>query len=166
MFETIFADLGTETLGIDMGSAILCVLVAVVLGIILSISYKIVTKSRSSSSSFILSLAVLPVIVTVVIMLVGNNIARAFSIAGAFTLVRFRSAPGDSKDITYVFLAMAVGLGTGLGFLSFAAVITILVSLLIVIYNFIGFTGTIMKSRQLKIIVPEDMNFDGAFDDL
>ncbi len=166
MFKTIFGDIGLEAIGMDIGATILCVLVAVVLGIIISISYKIVTKGRSSSSSFILSLIIIPVIVTVVIMLVGNNVARAFSMAGAFTLVRFRSTPGDSKDITYVFLAMAVGLATGLGFLSFAAVIAVLVSLLIVVFNFIGFTGAKMKSRQLRITIPEDMNFDGAFDDL
>lgn len=166
MFESIFVELGTEAIGMDIGATILCALVAVVLGIIISISYKVVTKGRNCSSSFILSLTVLPIIVTVVIMLVGNNVARAFSMAGAFTLVRFRSTPGDSKDITYVFLAMAVGLATGLGFLAFAGVITVLVSLLIVVFKFIGFAGANMKSRQLKITVPEDMNFDGAFDDL
>lgn len=166
MFETIFTDLGTDNLGMDIGSTIVCVLVAAILGIIISVSYKILTNSKSSSSSFVLSLTVLPIIVTVVIMLVGNNVARAFSMAGAFTLVRFRSTPGDSKDITYVFLAMAIGLATGLGFLTLAAVIAVLVSVLIVVFHSIGFTGVKAKSRQLKITVPEDMNFDGAFDDL
>lgn len=166
MFETLFAEIGTENMGMEYGSTMLCVLVAIVLGIIISISYKIVTKGKVSSSSFVLSLIVLPVIVSVVIMLVGNNIARAFSMAGAFTLVRFRSTPGDSKDITYVFLAMAVGLATGLGFLTFATMIAVLVSLLIVVFNFIGFNGVNTKCRQLKITVPEDMNFDGAFEDL
>lgn len=166
MFETIFTNLESDNLGMDISNTIICVLVSAVLGVIISISYKILTKSKSSSSSFVLSLTVLPMIVAVVIMLVGNNVARAFSMAGAFTLVRFRSTPGDSKDITYVFLTMAVGLATGLGFLSLAGVIAVLVSVLIVVFHIIGFTGENTKSRQIKITVPEDMNFDGAFDDL
>ena len=167
MFDTIFTNTVTDTVNaINVQGAILSILLAIALGLIICMAYIFVTRDMERSSSFLLSLIILPAIVSVVILLIGNNIARAFSMAGAFTLVRFRSAPGDSKDITFVFLALAVGLGCGLGFLTFAGVVTVMLSLIIVLFYKFSFSNIKIKRRQLKITIPEDMNFEGAFDDL
>lgn len=165
MFDNIFNSLDTVE-AMNEGAAILCILLAVALGLIICMAYSFITKDMERSSSFLLSLIILPAIVSVVILLIGNNVARAFSMAGAFTLVRFRSAPGDSKDISFVFLAMAVGLSCGLGYLVFAGVVTLLLSFIIVLFHKISFSHIKIKRKQLKITIPEDMNFEGAFDDL
>lgn len=167
MFDTIFTNTVTDAVNaINVQGAILSILLAIALGLIICMAYIFVTRDMERSSSFLLSLIILPAVVSVVILLIGNNIARAFSMAGAFTLVRFRSAPGDSKDITFVFLALAVGLGCGLGFLTFAGVVTVMLSLIIVLFHKFSFSNIKIKRRQLKITIPEDMNFEGAFDDL
>lgn len=92
------------------------ILVAVVIGLVIAFVYTLVSKKDGYNKSFIIGLALLPAIVAAVILLVGSNVARAFSMAGAFALVRFRSAPGSAKDISVVFFAMATGLACGLGF--------------------------------------------------
>ena len=86
------------------------ILVAVVIGLVIAFVYTLVSKKDGYNKSFIIGLALLPAIVTAVILLVGSNVARAFSMAGAFALVRFRSAPGSAKDISVVFFAMATGI--------------------------------------------------------
>ena len=96
------------------------ILVAVVIGLVIAFVYTLVSKKDGYNKSFIIGLALLPAIVASVILLVGSNVARAFSMAGAFALVRFRSAPGSAKDISVVFFAMATGLACGLGFVTFA----------------------------------------------
>jgi len=165
MFDSIFINSDTIST-MNVLETILCILLAVALGLIICMAYSIITKDIERSSNFLLSLIILPAIVSIVILLIGNNVARAFSMAGAFTLVRFRSAPGDSKDITFVFLAMAVGLSCGLGYLTFAGAVTLLLSIIIVLFHKISFTNIKIKRKQLKITIPEDMNFEGAFDDL
>lgn len=99
-------------------------------------------------------------------MLVGSNIARAFSLAGAFALVRFRSVPGDSKDIASVFFAMAMGLATGMGYLTFAAVAVVLIGMVYLVLTRSGFAVKRSDSKDLKITIPENLNYTGLFDDL
>ena len=111
-------------------------------------------------------MAILPVIVCVVIMVVGSDIARAISLGGVFALVRFRSVPGDSKDITNVFFAMVVGLSCGMGYAQLAVVVTIVVGLIYFVLNFTQFGVRRCETKQLRITVPENLNFNGAFDDL
>ncbi len=109
---------------------------------------------------------ILPAVVTVIIMLVGSNIARAFSLAGAFSLVRFRSTPGDSKDISYVFLSMAIGLATGMGYIGFAAIVTLILCLTMILLSQLNFGVIKTIDKQLRITIPEDMNYQNVFDDL
>jgi hypothetical protein len=113
-----------------------------------------------------MSLIILPTIVAVVILLICGNLARAFSMAGIFTIVRFRSVPGDSKDISFVFLTMAVGLSIGLGYLTLGAVVAVTLGAAIVVITKSGYGVTKQKEKRLKIVIPEDMNYQGAFDDL
>ena len=112
MFESIFTSTAQDT--ISIGPAMLGLLTALVLGLLIGIAYMIACKKDGYNKNFIIGLVLLPAIVSVVILLIGSNVARAFSMAGAFALVRFRSAPGNAKDIAVVFFTMAAGLRTRL----------------------------------------------------
>ena len=108
----------------------------------------------------------LPAIVAIVIMLIGSNIARAISLGGVFTLVRFRSVPGDSKDISSIFFAMTVGLATGMGYPFFAGAITLIIGVVYFVLSITGYATGRDMVKVLRVNVPENLNFDGAFDDL
>lgn len=116
--------------------------------------------------NFIVGLVLLPAIVAVVILLIGSNVARAFSMAGAFALVRFRSAPGNAKDIAVVFFTMAAGLACGLGYVTFAILFVVIIALVMVVLSLSGFGGRNSGYRQLKVTIPENLNYTDAFDDV
>lgn len=163
MLETI---LNTTSGNISTKEAMICIGAALGLGLIVSLIYIFSDRTRRISTNFAITLVILPAIVTVVIMLVGSNVARAFSMAGAFALVRFRSVPGDSKDITSVFFAMAIGLATGLGYVKFAAMITGTIGVVYLILMVSGYAVMKSAEKTLKITIPENLNFQGVFDDL
>lgn len=123
-------------------------------------------KKEGYQKNFIFGLIIIPAFVTVVIMLVGSNVARAFSMAGAFALVRFRSAPGSAKDIAVVFFSMAVGLACGLGYITFAACFAVIILLVMVALTIAGIGSDSEKMKQLRITIPEDLNYNSIFDDL
>lgn len=167
MFDTIFEDLSlTSGLSISISSVLVCIAVTLLLGIMISCAYFITTPKKDRSASFILSLVILPTIVAVVIILIGGNLARAFSMAGIFTIVRFRSVPGDSKDISFVFLTMAVGLAVGLGYLTLGAVVAVIIGAVIVVVSKSGFGVSKQKEKRLRITIQEDMNYQGVFDQI
>jgi len=167
MFETIFGNtINSTDVALSIRTILVAVAVALVLGLILSSTYYYTTAKKNRSASFMMSIIILPAVVAIVIVLVGGNIARAFSMAGIFTIVRFRSVPGDAKDISYIFITMAIGLSIGLGYLTLAAALTIILGLAIVLIGFTRFGAVKEKEKRLKIAIPEDMNYEGAFDDL
>ena len=136
---------------------------AIVCGFIIAISYMV--KNRCSRS-FVITLVLLPAIVELVIILVNGNIGAGVAVAGAFSLVRFRSTPGRGQEITSIFLAMAVGLATGMGYIGVAILFTVLLSILNLILNIshIGNAGD--KYRMLRITVPENIDYEGKFEDI
>ena len=142
------------------------VLGAVVIGIVIAFVYTLISKKDGYNKSFIVGLALLPAIVAAVILLVGSNVARAFSMAGAFALVRFRSAPGSAKDISVVFFSMACGLACGLGFVTFAGCFAVLILLVLVVISVTGFGSRGENRKQLRITIPENLNYTSAFDDI
>ena len=152
MFESIFTSTSENTISISQ--SMLGILVAVVIGLVIAFVYTLVSKKDGYNKSFIIGLALLPAIVAAVILLVGSNVARAFSMAGAFALVRFRSAPGSAKDISVVFFAMATGLACGLGFVTFAGCFAT------------GFGTRDAHRKQLRITIPENLNYMAVFDDI
>ena len=139
---------------------------AIILGLIISIAYIQTNKKKGYSSNFPITLIMLPVIIAIIILLVGNNIATAFSLAGAFSIIRFRSAPGDPKDIAYVFFTLAVGLTCGMGYIGYGIIFTIILCTLMVILDLTKFGMSKTKIVQLKVTVPEDLNYEEAFDEL
>ena len=164
MLETILETTSTE--GLRTKEALICIGVALALGLIISIIYIFSDRKRRFSTNFAITLVILPAIVTIVIMLVGSNVARAFSMAGAFALVRFRSAPGSAKDISIVFFTMAAGLACGLGYVTFAAAFTAVMLLLLILISALGFVDRNEGRKQLKIVIPESLNYNSVFDDL
>lgn len=137
---------------------------AVIIGLVIGITYMFACKKSGYNKEFIVGLVLLPAIVSVVIMLIGSNVARAFSMAGAFALVRFRSAPGNAKDIAVVFFAMASGLACGLGYITFAVIFTVVIILVLVALSITDFADKNAGKKQLRITIPENRNYTHAFD--
>lgn len=138
---------------------------SIIIGIVISVVYILTNKKEGYSQSFCVALILLAPIVGMVILLIGNNVARAFSLAGAFALIRFRSAPGDPKDIVFVFLSVVMGLACGMGYWLYAGIATIVICAVIVILRVTNFAGKKGNTYTLKITVPETLNYVGAFDE-
>lgn len=166
MLDTVFSATADQGVLVSYQTAAISILVALVLGLVISLIYIYSDKDKKCSANFAFSLVILPAVVAVVIMLVGSNIARAFSIAGAFALVRFRSLPGNSKDISSVFFAMSVGLAAGLGYINFAIMCTVIIGAVYFILRRTGYGSVRTETKILRIMIPENMNYQGAFDDL
>lgn len=160
-----FSGIYDTTTDITLGAFFTCVAAALVLGAVIALIYGF--KSRHSSS-FSVTLALLPAAVAVVIMLVNGNLGAGVAVAGAFSLVRFRSTPGTAKEITAIFLAMAVGLACGMGYPVFAAIFAGIMCLMNLVYTLCNFGGHRNASarRILRITVPEDLDYPTIFDDL
>ena len=136
---------------------------SLVIGVFIAFMY---TIKNSYSKSYIITLALLPAIVQMVIMMVNGNIGAGVAVAGTFSLVRFRSAPGTGKEITSIFLAMAVGLATGMGYIGLAAIFAVIITLANLILIGSGFGNGSAEEKTLKITVPEGLDFEGIFDDI
>lgn len=158
MLDSIFTD-GTFT----AATFALCTAVSLILG--LATAWLSTFKSKSSKS-FALTLAMLPALVQVVIMLVNGNIGAGVAVAGAFGLIRFRSAPGTAKEIGMIFLAMALGLATGMGYVALAAIFFLVMALFTLALGMTPLGGENDAERELKITIPENLDYDGLFDDL
>jgi hypothetical protein len=145
------------------GAFIASTLCSLAIGIFIAFMY---TIKNSYSKSYIVTLALLPAVVQVVIMLVNGNIGAGIAVAGAFSLVRFRSAPGSGKEITSIFLAMAVGLATGMGYIGVALLFTIVVSVINIILNITNLGADGNGIKTLRIMVPENLDYEGKFDEI
>ncbi|HOQ00738.1 MAG TPA: DUF4956 domain-containing protein [Acetivibrio clariflavus] len=153
-------------LQLSLSSATLTILTSFILGLIISFTY-IKTCSRGYySQSFVLTLIMMPCVVAVIILLIGTNIASAFGLSGAFSIIRFRSAPGDPKDISYVLFCMGAGLACGVGVYAYAMFFTVCLCIIMVILCKINFGAKSSTEKILKIIIPEDLDYQGAFDDI
>lgn len=150
---------------IEVGDFLLCIAISLVLGLIMAATYIFNSKY---TRSFLLTLALLPAVVCVVIMMVNGNIGAGVAVAGAFSLVRFRSAPGSAKEIVTIFLAMGAGLIAGMGYLGFAALFTVIMCAILLLYSFIAKKAEAKDAimKELKITIPEDLDYSGIFDDI
>ena len=145
------------------GTLIIATLCSLVIGCFIAFMY---TIKNNYFKSFIITLALLPAIVQMIIMLVNGNIGAGVAVAGTFSLVRFRSAPGSGKEITSIFLAMAAGLATGMGYIGVAAIFTVIITVANLILSSISFNGHGQEEKTLKITIPESLDFEGVFDDI
>ena len=136
------------------------------MGLVVSFIYMITHKAGVYSQSFVLTLVMMPIIVSLIIMLIGNNVARAFSLAGAFSIVRFKSNMGDPKDIAYIFFTMAIGLALGVGFAGYAVLFGIIFCLIMLALDKLNYGKKRNMPKLLKITMPENADYTGLFDDI
>ena len=163
IFTGIFDTTGETVIAVPQ--FILGIVVSLMIGAFITWVY---TYKSRYTASFAITLAMLPAVVCIVIMMVNGNVGAGVAVAGAFSLVRFRSVPGTAKEIGTIFLAMAAGLIAGMGYLGFAVLFSLIMGLVMLMLNITGF-GTHKKAtndKTLKITIPEDLNYGEVFDDL
>ena len=164
--ESIFKGVFDNELAqiISVQDFLLCLGVSLVLGLIMAVAYAF---KNEHTRSFIVTLALLPAVVCVVIMMVNGNIGAGVAVAGAFSLVRFRSAPGSAKEIVTIFLAMGAGLIAGMGYLAYSLLFTVIMSLMFIVYNaLVCNSKSDAVNKTIKITIPEDLDYTGVFDDI
>lgn len=162
LFQGVFDN--TET-AIHVPQFLLCIAVSLGIGIFLSLIY---TYRSRYTKSFVVTLALLPAVVCVVIMMVNGNVGAGVAVAGAFSLVRFRSVPGTAREIGTIFLAMGAGLVAGMGYLGYAVLFTLVLGAAMFLLNLSGLGGKrrAADEKLLRITIPEDLNYSKVFDDL
>ncbi|MGI6017922.1 MAG: DUF4956 domain-containing protein [Marvinbryantia sp.] len=167
MLNTLFRGIfdTNMTSVISVSDFLLCVGCALLIGLILAGSYMYGMKY---TKSFVATLALLPAVVCVVIMMVNGNVGTGVAVAGAFSLVRFRSVPGSAKEIGAIFLAMCAGLVAGMGYLAYALFVSVLLGGIMLLYNRLDFgvkrNGA--RYKTLHITIPEDLDYSGVFDEI
>jgi len=142
---------------------LVCTGASVILGLLSALLCRYKNKT---SQSFLLTIAMLPAIVQIIIMLVNGNIGAGVAVAGAFGLVRFRSAQGSAREITAIFMAMALGLATGMGYITLAVIFFLIMASFQLIICSLDFGKDSNCRRDLRITIPEDLDYDGLFDDI
>lgn len=142
---------------------LVCTLASLLLGLGTAFIYM---RRSTYSKSFVVTLALLPAMVQLVIMLVNGNIGAGVAVAGAFSLVRFRSVPGSAKEIGCIFFAMAIGLATGMGYLFFALLFFLVIGAALLLLNTTRFGENHSGDSILRIVIPESLDYEGLFDDL
>lgn len=167
MLENIFKGLFDSELTavISVGDFILCLGVSLVLGLVMALAYMYRTRY---TKSFVVTLALLPAVVCVVIMLVNGNVGTGVAVAGAFSLVRFRSVPGTAKEICTLFLAMGAGLIAGMGYLGFAVLFSVIMCGVFILYNRLdlGTKKNAAAYKTISVTIPEDLDYSEIFDDI
>lgn len=167
MFENLFKGLFDSELTtvISVTDFMLCLGLSLVLGLIMAGTY--MYRSRYTKS-FVVTLALLPAVVCIVIMLVNGNVGTGVAVAGAFSLVRFRSVPGSAKEICMLFLAMGAGLISGMGYLGFAILFTGVMCITFMLYNRLdlGSKKNLNAYKTFVITIPEDLDYSNVFDDI
>ena len=158
-FSSVFGTAESLVGAVSAADFLLCCAFSVVLGAVCAGVYMF---RHSYSKNFVVTLALLPLIVQMVITLVNGNLGAGIAVMGVFNLVRFRSIPGSAKDIGSVFLAMAVGLATGMGFLGLACVFTVVVAVVNLLFVLTPFGQPREPGKTLRITIPEDLEYDGA----
>lgn len=162
MLESIY-HYTSQTNEVTVLSYLICMVVSLILGLLIA---GIHMYQNNYTKNFVITLVILPAVVQTVIMLVNGNLGTGLAVMGAFSLVRFRSVPGNAREIASVFLAMAAGLATGMGYIGGGAFLIIIIGVASVILNKLPFGEGSRGEKHLKVVIPEDLNFEGIFDDI
>lgn len=163
MLNNVIDSIFSTTSTLTAGGFIVCLLVSLALGVLIAVCSRY--RNRPSKSLSV-SLVLLPMIVQTIIALVNGQLGAGIAVAGAFSLVRFRSAPASAREITSIFLAMAVGLATGMGYIAIAVILAVFVLLVDIALASINFGKAGSAERDLKIVIPESLSYDEVFNDI
>ena len=146
-------------------SFFICLFSSILIGLAVALVY--IRTERRYSPGFVVTLALLPAVVQIIIMLVNGNLGAGVAVAGAFSLVRFRSIPGTAKEIGAIFIALAAGLATGMGYIAFAAIFAIVMLLLLLVYSVLKLGARASeRKKELTVVIPESLNYTTAFNDI
>ena len=160
MFNSIF---DTSSSALDIKSILICSGVAILLGLVIAFTH---LKTSKTSRNFLITLTILPLLVEVVMLMVNGSLGTSIAVLGAFSLIRFRSIAGNSKEISSIFFAMAIGLALGMGQILFAAVITFITVAVILLLSKTNIFNLAAQPQTLEITVPEDLDYTDAFKDV
>lgn len=160
MFNTIF---DTTTSGLSIQTGLICAVVALVLGVIIAVTHM---KTAQTNKGFLVTLAVLPLLVMAVMIMINGNLGTSIAILGAFSLIRFRSLQGRANELLSVFFAMMVGLACGMGHILFGTVITVIAVVAILLFTYTNLLTPNRKRRVLKIVIPEDLDYEEEFEEV
>ena len=163
IFKGLFDSELAQVIGVT--DFLICLGVSLVIGVIMAAAYMYRTRY---TKSFVITLAMLPAVVCVVIMMVNGNVGAGVAVAGAFSLVRFRSVPGTAKEIAVIFLAMGAGLIAGMGYLAFAILFTVIMCAFLLLYNRLdlGARKNSLKYKTVNVTIPEDLDYSGVFEEI
>ena len=146
-------------------SFFICLLSSVFIGLAVALVY--IKTEKRYSSGFVVTLALLPAVVQIIIMMVNGNLGAGVAVAGAFSLVRFRSIPGTAKEIGAIFIALAAGLATGMGYIAFAAIFALVMLLLMLVYSALKLGArAAARKKELTVVIPENLNYTGVFEEV
>lgn len=162
MLSHLFYDIFTDT-AVDPAMMMLAIGVSLLLGLVIAKVYQFKTVY---SKSFVMSLALLPTLIAIVIFLVNGSLGAGVAVMGAFSLIRFRSAPGGAKELVSIFLVMTIGIAIGMGYLVFATIFTLIMSLAMLLLEVVNFGQMKHSMRQLTIVIPESLDYESIFDDI
>ncbi len=163
MNSGIFGNVITSQDGVSAFEFFVCVGISALLGFLISLLYMKTHRKDGYSQSYVFTMIMLPTIVSLILLLI-NTPAGALSLAGTFTLVRFRSVAGDPKDIAYIFFAMATGVACGIGYIGFAVVFFVVLGAILFVLSEKNFGGSTSTHMTLKITIPENLDYQGVFD--
>jgi uncharacterized membrane protein YhiD involved in acid resistance len=151
---------------ISMLGEIGIICVSVILGLIIAVTYMKTFTRIAYSQGMVITIAIIPAVISTIIYLVGNNVATALSIAGAFSIVRFRSPLADPKDLAYVFISVGIGLACGVGLWVYAVAFAVILAVVLLLLSVAHFGNIKGNVKTLKIALPEDMNFESVFEEI
>lgn len=163
LFNTILTNTSAE---LTVSSAAVTMLAALLFGGAVAYTYRRTQEGEAYQRSLAVTLFMLPMILSVIILFVGSNVARAFSLAGTLSIIRFRSNPGDAKDIGFIFFAIAAGLACGVGLFAYGALFVAVLCVVLLITERAGMFMPRSVMKNLRITVPEDLNYSAAFDEI
>lgn len=151
---------------LTLGALLTVLITSTILGGFLSLIYIFTHKRSVYDQSFSMTLFLLPLVISIIVLLISDNLARAFSLAGVFTLVRFRTAIADSRDITYILSTVGIALASAMGFIGIAIIITAFISIILALLHFLKLDKDSTNHAKLKIIIPENLNYSNVFDEV
>lgn len=164
MLSSLITESTESSTSLSYKELLICIITSIVLGLLVAFVHM---YRNIYSKNFVITLAVLPVLVQLVIMLVNGNLGTGVAVLGAFSLIRFRSVAGGAREITSIFWSMGIGLATGMGFIGYIAIFSVIIAIFLLLLNTVNFgEKNNSAEREIKITIPEDLDYPGLFDDL
>ena len=164
MLSSLITESTESSTSLSYKELLICIITSIILGLLVAFVHM---YRNIYSKNFVITLAVLPVLVQLVIMLVNGNLGTGVAVLGAFSLIRFRSVAGGAREITSIFWSMGIGLATGMGFIGYIAIFSVIIAIFLLLLNTVNFgEKNNIAEREIKITIPEDLDYPGLFDDL